>query len=142
MSTTTSTEGQGRGVGMRDEQYGEDPENPTPQPELFSLFEEESGGSRPPAACRRRAHGTGSGLPCGVGGGERRRETSWWRYSRPSISWCPSRLSKCPRSRSHPVVASFLSFAVSPWNTRRRSSGGGADCRVFLLSAADCRAEH
>ena len=71
---------QGQGVGKRDELFGEDPE------ELFSLFEEESGGSWPPclgesratgagpaahhgAACRRRAHGLGSGLPCGAGGG-------------------------------------------------------------------------
>ena len=32
------------------------------------------------------------------------------------------RLSKCPRSESHPVVASCLSSALCPWSTRRQNS--------------------
>ena len=35
------------GVGARDEHYGDDPGPPSPQPELFSLCEEEPGGTRP-----------------------------------------------------------------------------------------------
>ena len=54
------------------------------------------------------------------GRGGRRKGTSWWRCSRPLISQCPSRLSKSDGG----------------------AVGGGADCSVFLLSAADGRAEH
>ena len=38
---------QGRGVGARDELHGDDPGPPTPQPELFSFYEEEPGRVRP-----------------------------------------------------------------------------------------------
>ena len=41
--------GQGKGGrGVRDALHGQVPGQPTPQPELFQLFEEEYGGSRPP----------------------------------------------------------------------------------------------
>ena len=36
-------------MGARVELHGDDPEHPTPQPELFSLYDEEPGGGRPEA---------------------------------------------------------------------------------------------
>ena len=84
---------------------------PNPQPELFQLFEEEPGGGRPGSVTYPALSGTlwskgsrrapscrSSMLLCrGVG-------TSWWKRSGTSICTSPSRISKCPRSRLHPVV--------------------------------------
>ena len=52
----------------------------------------------------------------------RRWATSWWLRSSTSMSRFPSRLSKCPRSRRHPVVLACVDLAWCSWSRRRRSS--------------------
>ena len=57
----------------------------------------------------------------------RRWKTSWWTYAGFSMSSFPNRLSKCPRSRLHPVllvgaVCASLSRRQNSWWKYRRSS--------------------
>ena len=108
-------------------------DNPTPQPELFQLFEEEPGGSRPP--CLGELWGSQERVQLRIveqladvvpmvqilG---RRGGISWWLLSCTSIRRFPSRSPKCPRSRRHPVVA-----ASSWWLGGERGTG---EC-VFLV---------
>ena len=47
---------------------------------------------------------------------------SWWLRSSTSTSRFPSRLSKCPGSRRHPVVLACVVLAWCSWSRRRRSS--------------------
>ena len=93
---------------------------PTPQPELFSLYDKEPGGSRPDRM--PTLSGTPStrlslpSLRCRLSMFlYRRRWTSWWVRSCTLIRRFPSTLSsKCPRSRAHPAFLVRLSV------TRRR----------------------
>ena len=116
--------------GARGQDTAETPDPPTPQPELFILFEEEPGGVRP---------GVGHG-PCAAGEGFcgtfwstgsrrapscrssmllcRRVGTSWWKRSGTLICTSPSRLSKCQRSLLHAVVVAGAGF---PWCRRRNN---------------------
>ena len=104
---------------------------PTPQPELFSLYDEEPGGSRPdrmPTLSGPQEqvlrHTVDqivvavSALPTFDVPTCRRRWTSWWMRSCTWIRRFPSTLSsKCPRSRAHPVFLVRLSVS-----RRRRNS--------------------
>ena len=105
-------DGQGKGVGPRDELYGDDLDPPTPQPELFSLHEEEPGRVRPdrlPAVSGPQERVSGApcsrssilSLRCRLSTILRRR---WWNSCRISCFSSThshlilSRLSKCPRA--------------------------------------------
>ena len=91
------------GEEVRVEAHGEVPEEPLPQPELFSLHEEEPGGSRPPVWVSRKGRKSGySGTPwsssptllpwCRFSMYQRRsRGNSWWKPSSISTPQCPRR---------------------------------------------------
>ena len=131
-----------------------DPPPPPSPPPQHTHTHSPAGALQPPRRRARRWAATVGHGPCaaGAGGAARRGAqdrsvplradprcscaadggTGWWRCSRPLISLCPSRLSKRPRSQSHPVVVAFLIFALCPWSTRRGSSWW--KCRLSCLS--------
>ena len=117
------------GEWVRDEPHGDDPGEPTPQPELFLLYEEEPGGKRPSpvldprpqagtaagrgASCRPCLHGADPGCTCAAGGGPTGGRGQALRQF---------------RSRADYRNAQDLLAIPS-------SVGGSADCRVSVLLA-------
>ena len=97
--------------------------------EFFSLYEEELGGTRPDRLSVVRPQDRYSGtlwsrsstarwscrrlmFPC------RRGRTSWWRRASTWTFRSPNRLSKCPRSRLHPVPpAGTFALRSRRWNS-------------------------
>ena len=95
-----------------------------PQPELFSLYEEEPGGTRPDRLFevrpqeRDQRQSTARWSCRRLTFLSRRGRTSWWRCAGTWTCRCPNRLLMCPRSHLHPVVLAGAGF---PWCRRRNS---------------------
>ena len=112
--------------------------DPRPQPELISLFEEAPGGGRPGSVTdfapqvrvQRHRGAQGRGVPIRADPRAADGEPADGSVPAPQYADSPSWLSKCPRSRLHPVV---LAGALFLWCRRRNSWWKCLQSYPFLL---------